>query len=182
MRLRTRGAGALLACAALSGCGLVGGSGQPAPAASDMITVASPAFREGGTIPGRYTCEGAGTSPPLRWTGMPSDAAVLALVVDDPDAPGGTYVHWVVFNIDPATTGVAEGVVPAGGQQGRNSAGSTRYAPPCPPSGTHRYRFTVYALPQEMPLDEGAQLKDALADISKRATASGRLTAVFGEG
>lgn len=172
-------AGTLLAVILLPGCGLVGG--PRVPAETDGLTVTSPAFRDGGRIPERYTCAGTETSPPLSWEGAPHNAAALSLVVDDPDAPGGTFVHWVVFNIEPDVTSVPEGMVPAGGEQAQNSGGEVGYVGPCPQRGEHRYRFTVYALRQEMPLSEGAALKDALAQISKRSVASGRLVGRNGE-
>lgn len=173
--------GTLLTLALVPGCGLVGGTEITAEQAPAAITVSSPAFRDRGTIPARYTCKGSDISPPLHWSGIPTGAARLALVVDDPDAPGGTYVHWVVFNIDPGTTHVVAGRVPSGGQQARTSAGETGYAGPCPPSGAHHYRFTIYALRQAVPLSEEAALKDALAQISKRSIAKGRLIGLFGE-
>ena len=177
-----KAAAAMALCALMPACGLVGGDADRPHRASGTITVSSPAFLEGDAIPAKYTCEGPGISPPLSWTGVPTGAARLALVVDDPDAPGGTYVHWVVLNIDAAATGVAAGKVPAGGQQARNSTGEVGYAGPCPPSGSHHYRFTVYALRQPAPLPGGAALKDALADIAKRSITQGRLTGVFGKG
>ena len=110
------------------------------------ISVNSPDITEGGPIPTRYTCDGEDVSPPLRWSGIPLDTAALALVVDDPDAPRGTFTHWVVVDIDPAVTSLARGQSPRGAQQIVNSAGRASYMGPCPPSGVHRYRFTVYAL------------------------------------
>ncbi|MQA87839.1 MAG: YbhB/YbcL family Raf kinase inhibitor-like protein [Streptosporangiales bacterium] len=172
------GAAALAALTLVSACGLVGAPKENLQKA-ETITVSSPAFRDGGRIPTRYTCQGTNISPPLRWSHIPSDAEALALVVDDRDAPGGTYVHWVVFNIHPTTTETTEGTIPAGGQQARNSAGEANYRGPCPSSGSHRYRFTVYALRQSVPLADGADLKDAIGDIPKRSIAHGRLTALF---
>lgn len=114
--------------------------------APDVITVSSPAFRDGQPIPARFTCDGAGEAPPLVWSGVPDGAAALSLVVDDPDAPRGTFVHWVVLDLPAAATGLPGESLPAGTVQARNSAGRASYFGPCPPSGSHHYRFTVYAL------------------------------------
>jgi len=147
--------------------------------APDSITVTSEAFDDGGTVPERFTCDGDEVSPPLAWDGVPDDAAALALVVDDPDAPGGTYTHWVVLDVPPGVTSVDEGGVPDGGVEVENSSGDASYAGPCPPSGTHHYRFMVYALSEETGLDPGAALDDALRAIEEAATAQGRLTATY---
>ena len=143
------------------------------------ITVDSPDITDGGPIPARYTCDGQGVSPPLRWSGVPSDAAALALVVDDPDAPGGTYTHWVVVDIDPAVHSVARGQSPPRAQQIVNSAGSASYMGPCPPSGGHHYRFTVYALSRRLALPPRASLHSALDAIAEAATAQGTLTCTY---
>ena len=151
---------------------------EPAPKAPATLTVTSPAFDDGGRIPVRYTCSGADTSPPLAWSGVPGDARSLALVVTDPDAPGGTYVHWVVLDIDPATSSVAAGEVPAGARQARNSAGHAAYDGPCPPDGTHRYRFTVYVLRAATGLHTGADTSQALDSIDAEAVGRGTLVGV----
>jgi hypothetical protein len=150
------------------------GSGLP-----EQISVTSRAFGEGDAIPVEFTCDGADDSPPLAWTGAPDDAAAVALLVDDPDAPRGTFVHWVVLDLPPSTTSVGSGEVPAGGVQARNSAGEASYFGPCPPSGTHRYRFTVYALSEPTGLDTGADLDEAVTAIDRLAVARGRLTATY---
>jgi Raf kinase inhibitor-like YbhB/YbcL family protein len=118
-------------------------------------------------------------SPPLAWSGVPNDAAAVALVVDDPDAPSGTFTHWVVLDVPPATSSSDEGAVPAGGTQAESSAGPAAYAGPCPPSGTHHYRFTVIALDEETGLAQGASLDDALAAVDEHATARGTLTGTY---
>lgn len=165
--------------AVVAGCGGGHGPGEPAPRVRAALTVTSPAFAAGAAIPVRFSCKGTGTSPPLAWTGVPGGAAALALVVSDPDAPSGTYYHWVVLDIDPAARGVAEGAVPAGGRQADNSAGHPAYTGPCPPSGTHRYRFTVYALRARTGLTDGASLKRALAAIGRDAVARGTVEGTF---
>jgi Raf kinase inhibitor-like YbhB/YbcL family protein len=108
----------------------------------------STAFAEGGTIPSRHTCDGEDISPPLQWNAPPDGTAELALVVDDPDAGG--FVHWVVVGLRPTATGLDEGLLPAGARVGRNDFGGVGYRGPCPPSGEHRYVFTLYALSQPL--------------------------------
>jgi Raf kinase inhibitor-like YbhB/YbcL family protein len=169
----------VLCLALATGCGGGDDVVEPAPDASEQIAVSSPAFANGAAIPTRFSCRGAGVSPPLRWAGVPAGVAQLALVVDDPDAPRGTYVHWVVYGLGADATGLEEGRLPAGARQGRNSAGDAAYAGPCPPSGTHHYRFTVYALKTSVDLPDGAKLDTALAAIGDRTVAKGRLVGTF---
>jgi Raf kinase inhibitor-like YbhB/YbcL family protein len=110
---------------------------------------------------------------------VPAGAVSIALVMDDPDAPGGTFTHWVVFNLPPTATGIAGGRLPSGAAQARNSGGHTAYLGPCPPSGTHHYRFTVYAERRRLSLPRGAALRDVLNAIKTNAIASGQLTGLF---
>jgi Raf kinase inhibitor-like YbhB/YbcL family protein len=110
------------------------------------LTIASPAFKHNGSIPEKYTCDGADLNPPLVIEGAPPGAKSLALIVDDPDAPRGTWVHWVVWGMDPKTKEIKEESVPAGAKQGMNDFRKRNYGGPCPPSGTHRYFFKLYAL------------------------------------
>ncbi len=147
----------------------------------DGITVSSPAFEDGAAIPSEYTCEGADISPPLAWTGVPADAAALALVVDDPDAPSGTFTHWVVLDIPAGTDHVDEDSAPAGAQA-RNSAGRASWFGPCPPGGTHHYRFTLHALSEATGLRDGVALGEALGAIQERSVAQGRLVGTFSRG
>ncbi|MFF0270166.1 YbhB/YbcL family Raf kinase inhibitor-like protein [Kribbella sp. NPDC004536] len=168
----------LWAAVLMSAAACSGRSGkEPAVTTPADMTVTSTAFREGGTIPRKYTCDGAGTSPPLAWTGTPADAKALAIVVDDPDAPSGTFTHWVVLDLDPKTTALVEGTTPA--TQARNSAGKPSYYGPCPPSGTHHYRFAVYALSAPTGLPAGAKLDEALKAISEKSVGHGRLTVLY---
>ena len=108
-----------------------------------LLVVSSAAFEEGGHIPAQYTCDGMNINPPLQISHLPEEALSLALIVDDPDAPGGTWVHWVVWNI-PLTHHIKENCIH--GIEGMNDFGKHHYGGPCPPSGTHRYYFKVYAL------------------------------------
>jgi Raf kinase inhibitor-like YbhB/YbcL family protein len=153
----------------LAGCT---GSGQPAtapattaPAGGDGMKISSPAFAEGAMIPGRYTCDLENVSPPLQWSGVPAGATTLALIADDPDAPLRTWIHWVVFDMPAATTGLP--ALESGGVQGMTSFHQAGYGGPCPPAGTHRYYFRLYAL-------------DASLSLSSDATASDVQTAMQG--
>jgi Raf kinase inhibitor-like YbhB/YbcL family protein len=167
--------------AGLAACSSGGGAPPEERALPERITVSSPAFGPGAAIPERFTCKGENVSPPLAWSGVAPGTAEVALVVDDPDAPRGTYVHWVVTGLDPADGRLAGGAVPAGARQLPNSAGSAAWTGPCPPSGpAHHYRFTVYALRQPPEVAGDADPKAAVAAIEAAATARGRLVATFG--
>ncbi len=123
------------------------------------MKLASPAFADNGAIPPEYTCDGADLSPPLVISDVPSNAKSLALIMDDPDAPMGTFVHWVVWNIPPETREIRKGSEPDG-VQGRTDFRKLGYGGPCPPSGTHRYFFKLYALDTKFSLPEGSTKKD----------------------
>lgn len=119
------------------------------------MKIESSAFSEMGTIPQKYTCDGADVSPPLQISGIPAEAKSLVLIVDDPDAPSGTFDHWIAWNIDPGTKSLAEGV--ALSHQGTNGFRDTRYRGPCPPKGKpHRYLFKLYALDATLNLKAGS--------------------------
>jgi len=122
-----------------------------------MMKIASPEFKNNQPIPDRFTCEGADINPALVIEGIPAAAKSLALIVDDPDAPMGTWVHWVVFNI-PVISRIEENSVV--GTQGINDSGGINYHGPCPPSGTHRYYFKIYALDTLLNLKEGISKKE----------------------
>jgi Raf kinase inhibitor-like YbhB/YbcL family protein len=170
----------------LTACGLT----QSTDSAADLgewFTVTSAAFREGGQIPNRFGCSrypgGLGKTPPLHWSGSPQPPATqaFAIVVDDPDAPEGSYVHWVIANIDGTTADLVEGAHPDGSVEALNTNDKAAYLPPCPQKGqVHRYRFTVYALNKRLPLQQGAELGDALNQIAKHTIGRGRLTGTFG--
>jgi Raf kinase inhibitor-like YbhB/YbcL family protein len=154
----------------------------PPPSAPERIQLTSPAFADGGTIPKRYSCDGDETSPPLRWTGVPTDAKELALLVEDPDAPDGTFVHWVLFKLRPDLAGLEEGSVPDGARQGKNSAGSNAWAGPCPPEGDapHHYEFTLYALRSPLSQPDGADADEVRSAVGDAAIARGRIVGRFG--
>ncbi len=150
-----------------SGCLVSGGKGG-APA----IGVSSDAFERDGQIPVVHTCDGTDVSPPLSWGPVPAGTAGIALLVTDPDAPGGTFIHWVAYNIPPGTRGIPAGApgkiaLPAGSLQGMNDMGRPGYGGPCPPRGKpHHYHFTVYALDATLNLTgkrDGRMLAAALA-------------------
>lgn len=143
---------------------------------ADTIAVTSSAFEEGGMIPPRYTCDGEDISPPLSWSGSPDAARAFALVVDDPDARG--FVHWAVADLEATelTEGATEGVA------GRNSFGREGYGGPCPPSGSHRYVFTVFALSEPLALAPGFSAEELRAAMDGKVLASGSLTASYRRG
>jgi len=120
------------------------------------LSIASKAFLPGGMIPSKYTCDGADVSPPLLIGNVPEKTRSLALIVDDPDAPVGTWVHWVVWNIEAGTREIPENSVPPGALQGTNDFRKREYGGPCPPSGTHRYFFKLYALDAPLSAQAGA--------------------------
>jgi Raf kinase inhibitor-like YbhB/YbcL family protein len=167
---------------ALAACGGGDRAEGPPPAAPDRIELTSTAFEDGGTIPVRNTCDGDGVNPPLAWTGVPSGARELALLMDDPDAPGGTFVHWVLFKVPADTKDIPEDSVPRGARQGKGSTGDASYAAPCPPKGDepHHYEFTLYALKSAIDLPDGAAADDVRAAVAKTALARGRLVGRFG--
>lgn len=139
------------------------GCRQRKPQAEEIITpkttimkLISSAFEHNSPIPSKYTCDGQNVNPPLMISEVPKDAKSLVLISDDPDAPAGTWVHWVVWNIEPSVTAVAENSVPSGAVEGTTSFGSTGYGGPCPPSGTHRYFFKLYALDTALDLSPDA--------------------------
>ena len=134
------------------------------------VQITSSAFSNGGMIPKRYTCDGTDVSPDLAWTGIPEGTRSLALICDDPDAPVGTWVHWVLFNIPPDETKLTADVGPeaslgSGAIHGTNDFRRLGYGGPCPPGGTHRYYFKLYALDTRLDLQSGAtkaQVEDAM--------------------
>jgi Raf kinase inhibitor-like YbhB/YbcL family protein len=128
------------------------------------MKITSSAFQQGASIPSKFSCDGADTSPPLQIQEIPPAAKSLVLIVDDPDAPSGLFTHWIAWNISPQTSTIAEGSAPKG-MQGSNDFGKSGYGGPCPPSGTHRYFFKIFALDQELTLAAGskrAQLDSAM--------------------
>jgi phosphatidylethanolamine-binding protein (PEBP) family uncharacterized protein len=156
----------LLGIVLLPGCGGGDKAGEPLPSAPAAITLTSAAFAPGATIPTRYTCSGAGESPPLRWSGVPKRARELTLVVEDPDA--GRFVHWIVLGIAPTTT--------------RFEAGREGWKPPCPPKGDspHHYVFALYATDAPLGLDQDASVDEVTKAAGAHAIARGELTGTYG--
>ncbi|MGI5158434.1 YbhB/YbcL family Raf kinase inhibitor-like protein [Microbispora sp. CA-102843] len=160
-----------LVCGVLLAVVLPGCSAEGAPAA-DALKVSTPAFAEGAEIPSKYVCArqgGQDVSPPLAWSGVPGSARELAIVVNDPDAPGGTYIHWIVTGIPVSETSAPEGRAP--GKVLPGSDGKAAYAGPCPPSGVHHYHFIVYAL--RGPIAPGGDATAVHQRIKDAAIASG---------
>jgi Raf kinase inhibitor-like YbhB/YbcL family protein len=148
------------------------------------IELTSPAFDEGEAIASRYTCDGQGVSPPLSWTSVPDGTRSLALIADDPDAPGGTFVHWVIYDLPPDTHRLPEGVpnrrvLSSGAEQGVNGAGGIGYTGPCPPSGTHRYFFKLYALDTKLGLGTGATAERLSDAMEGHVLAEGQLMGTY---
>jgi Raf kinase inhibitor-like YbhB/YbcL family protein len=143
------------------------------------VELRSTAFLAGEAIPPRYSCEGEDRSPPLRWTEVPSDAVSLALIVDDPDAPVGTFTHWIAWGIDPGGDGLGE--AERAPREGRNDFGQTGYRGPCPPRGhgRHRYFFRLYALASEPSVRPGGSRSDLDHALEGRVLAVAELVGTF---
>ena len=163
-----------------------GGTGKhTATAPPAGIIVTSPAFADNGAIPKEYTCDGAGQSPPLAWVGRPPGTSTYALVVDDPDAPNGGFLHWVVPTIPASVTSVPAAGKPGppvpGLVQGKNGAGGDAWQPICPPHGAraHHYVFTVYAVGRPLALAVGATAAQVQAALRSAALATGQLTGTY---
>ncbi len=160
----------------------VTGLSTPDAQGSDAMTMrlTSTAFADQGMIPATYTCDSRDISPPLAWSGVPAQAKCLALLCDDPDAPVGDWVHWVIFNIPANSAGLAEAVptnktLPDGSIQGRNGWGRQGYGGPCPPGGTHRYFFTLFALDAPLGLSPQAGKADLLKAVQGHILAQAQL-------
>lgn len=140
------------------------------------MRITSPAFSSGKMIPRKYSCQGESINPDLHIEEIPKEAKALALIMEDPDAPHGTFVHWVVFNI-PVNSNIAENSSP--GTEGMNSGGKIGYYPPCPPSGEHRYFFKVYALDAKLSLKQGATKEDLLKAMQGHILAEAQLMGTY---
>jgi Raf kinase inhibitor-like YbhB/YbcL family protein len=171
-----RRAAALPTLVLLAACGSSGIPAEPL-GAPKSLRLTSAAFGEGAMIPAKHTADGEGVSPPLSWTDGPAGTKAYALVVNDPDAPGGTWTHWTMWNL--AGTSLPENVkpdaAPSGAVQGRNSWGRAGWGGPSPPSGTHRYVFRVYALDAPLALAPSSGESDLVAAMRGHALAVGEL-------
>jgi len=142
------------------------------------IKLTSPAFKDRGTIPSKYTCDGDNTSPPLNIE-IDKGAETLVLIVDDPDAPMGVWDHWIVWNISPDVKNIEEDSVPQNSIQGTNSSGKSSYGGPCPPSGTHRYRFKLYALDKKLDLSSSARKSDVEREMKGHILAQAEMVGLY---
>jgi len=164
-----------------SGCG----PKELEPREGEMALTVSSLFQEGGKIPAKYTCDGEDISPPLRWSEPPVETQSFALIVDDLDAPGGVFTHWVLFNVPSDSRELPEAVpvqaqLSNGALQGKNDFGGIGYGSPCPPPGSsHRYRFTLYALSQPLDSKAGASNKQIADAMQGHILAQGQLIGVY---
>jgi Raf kinase inhibitor-like YbhB/YbcL family protein len=168
----------------LAGATAVHGALTYQPQVGDL-RLTSPAFKDRQRIPSQYTCDSRNISPPLNWTGAPAETKSLALIVDDPDASGAVFVHWIVFNMGPTATGLAEDVpkgdaAPGHARQGKNDVGQIGYGGPCPsPGKAHRYVFKLYALDTRLDLKAGATKKELEAAMSGHVIARTQFIGVY---
>lgn len=170
----------------LPGTSAIAESAERMEGGSGNMEIESSAFKEGDTIPKKHTCEGEDVSPQLLWTAPPSETKSLVLICDDPDAPVGTWVHWVLFGLSPDSKELPEGVpdgelVLGGAKHGRNDFGNLGYGGPCPPPGpAHRYYFKLYAVDIEPPLKAGATKADVMQAIEGHILAEAQLMGRYG--
>jgi Raf kinase inhibitor-like YbhB/YbcL family protein len=158
---------------------------EPQKEVEMTVSLSSAAFKDGDKIPVKYTCNGQGMSPPLIWGEPPQKTQVLALIVDDPDAPRGVFTHWVLFNVPANVRQLGEGVsaqeqLQNGALQGKNDFGRIGYGSPCPPRGpAHRYRFTLYTLDTPLDLKPGASKKQLLDAMKGHIVAQGQIIGTY---
>ena len=153
-----------------------------------MFALTSSAFQDGGTIPAKHTCDGPDVSPPLAWSGAPAGTASLTLISDDPDAPAGTWVHWVLYDLPEGLTALPEGVATVdrprelgGAAQGKTDFGRVGYGGPCPPPGpAHRYLFKLYALDRKLGLKAGASKADVERAMAGHVLATAQVMGRYG--
>jgi Raf kinase inhibitor-like YbhB/YbcL family protein len=170
-------------------CCVVGALSGPArgadTATKETMQLTSTAFAEGNSIPVRYTCDGENVSPPFKWNGAPASAKSFTLIVDDPDAPAGIWVHWLVYDLPPTSTELPEGApksqyLPGGARQGLNDFKHLGYGGPCPPPGkAHRYFFKLFALDRVIELKPGATKKELEAAMEGHKLAEGQLIGIY---
>jgi Raf kinase inhibitor-like YbhB/YbcL family protein len=174
-----------LAVACLAWGGAVTTSGAAAKTERARMQLSSTAFSQGAPIPAKYTCDDQNVSPPLKWSGVPADAKSLVLIVDDPDAPVGTWLHWLVYDLPAKATELPENVdksqhIAAGAKQGLNSFKHLGYGGPCPPAGkAHRYFFKLYALDTLLDLKPGASKKEVERAMANHILAQGELMGTY---
>jgi Raf kinase inhibitor-like YbhB/YbcL family protein len=172
-----------------TGAGLAAAPADPKPEGKEgrrlKLQVTSTAFKQGEPIPAKHSCSGADVSPPLSIAGVPKETKSLILVVDDPDAPSGSWIHWILFGIPPQTVAIpegtsAKGTSPVTAKLGKNSWGKTEWGGPCPPpGGKHRYFFRVYAIDADLSVPRGASKPDLMRAIEGHILAQGELMGTF---
>jgi len=148
------------------------------------MIIESPAFKNGERIPSKYTCDGDDISPEIKWKDAPKNTKSFTLISDDPDAPVGVYTHWVIFNMPPSQNGLKEGIetkptLQDGSIQGKTDFGRIGYGGPCPPSGTHRYRFHLYALDTTLGLLPGSTKQQVLRAIQGHILAEAEIICLY---
>lgn len=156
----------------------------PTEARRNAMILTSSAFQDGGAIPARFTCDGENVSPPLAWSDLPAGTRALALIADDPDAGAQTWVHWVLFNLPPTPARLLErlaphATLPSGARHGHNDFKQLGYGGPCPPSGTHRYFFKLYALDRSLELPAGATKEALLAAMQGHVLGESQLLGTY---
>ncbi len=170
--------------AVISGC--IAGENTKEVNTMQNISISAEAFKAGGTIPAEYTCDGDDVSPSLSWEGTPASVKSITLIMDDPDAPGRTFVHWVLFNIPASTKGLPKGIpknktLGDGSRQGITDFGGVGYGGPCPPPGKpHRYYFKIYALDTVLNLPPGSSKADVEKAMAGHILAKGELVGKYG--
>lgn len=145
----------------------------------DDLQLTSPAFADGDEIPAEYTCKGRNISPPLEISGVPAGTETLAIVMHDPDAPNGDFLHWTIWNLPPDIREIPAGTVPDSAVEGVTGFGKSGYGGPCPPSGTHRYIFELYALDEQLNLSPDTNREEFLDATDANVIAKAALTGTF---
>jgi len=145
----------------------------------NYMKIVSPAFQNNETIPKRYTCDGENINPPLYFEDLPQGTKSLVLIVDDPDAPMGTFLHWLVFNIPSETKLIEENSIPQGAKLGKNDFGKNSYGGPCPPYGQHRYFFKLYALDATLDLENGVTLSEIKSAMRNHILSEAELIGLY---
>lgn len=143
------------------------------------MKITSPAFLENQQIPSTYSCDGDNINPPLETSDVPENAKSLALIMDDPDAPAGTFTHWLIWNISPETKEISEGDWPDGAEQGLNDGGELGYMGPCPPKGTHHYHFKLYALNKKLDVSSDIKKEELEKEIESALIEKSELVGTY---
>jgi len=144
-----------------------------------IMKISSSVFENNSKIPSKYTCDGEDINPPLEIKGIPGGTKSLVLIIDDPDAPTGTFLHWLVFNISPDVSLIEKNSLPEAAIQGKNGFGKENYGGPCPPLGEHRYFFKIYALDKKLDLPSGSKLKEVEKEMEGRILDQSQLIGLY---